>query len=63
MVFTGLLSGWSDTQLVPWLEFKDAAGQLAHVNAGILLDYFNDGIPAGIAMHNAVSEINALTFA
>ena len=62
MVFTGLLSGWSDTQLVPWLEFEDAAGQLAHVNAGILLDYFNHGIPAGIAMRNAVSEINALTF-
>lgn len=63
MVFLGLTGGWSDTELVPWLEFVDAAGQKGHVNAGVLLDYFNHGYPAGITMHNVVSEVNALTFA
>jgi len=63
MVFTGLLSGWSDNQLVPWLEFVQQNGKKGHVNAGVLLDYFNHGLPGDTAMRNAVAEVKALTFA
>jgi hypothetical protein len=66
MVFTGLVAGWSDNQLVPWLEFVQGTGKkmtTGHVNAGVLLDYFNHGLPAATAMNNVVAEVKALTFA
>ncbi len=54
--FTGLLQSWSDSELVPYLQFKNGV-----VNAGLLLDYFNHGFPIGQVMESCLAEIKGVT--
>lgn len=54
--FSGLLSGWSDTELVPYLAFgAEKAGP--YVNCGLLLDYFNHGWSPAKALEYAQAEV------
>lgn len=59
--FTGLFGSFSDTELVPYLQFLDSNGHVGKpINAGLLLDYFNHGsspgqVKSGLA--NALNEI------
>jgi hypothetical protein len=54
--FAGLQFGWKDNKDVPYLKFV-AGPSTAIVNGGLLLDYFNHGFPANVAMDGAVNEV------
>lgn len=47
----GLLDGWSESKLVPYLVFHGKT-----VNCGLLLQYFNHGYPPPFAMASANME-------
>lgn len=53
MVFTGLLSGWSDSELVPWLHLDSDK----FVNAGVMLDFCNHGYPASKVVESVGFEL------
>ncbi len=58
-------AGWTYTDTVGWLKFTLVAGDPRKkveevamlLNAGLVLDYFNHGIPALNALNNAEAEI------
>ncbi len=59
-----LAGGWSDNKEVPWLRFaKDTDDQVngpytgPGINCGLMLDYFNHGIPGVKALNSCQLEV------
>jgi len=59
MNFSGLGGGFNDSELVPYLIFDTvvSTAESKPLNAALLLDYFNHGIPPANALANAILEI------
>ena len=54
----GLQGGFSDTEPVPYLEIQTSdPANPRHVNVGFVLEHFNHGHPANVALEAAMKEI------